>query len=217
MIQLQNINKSFKNVKVLEDISFEVTRGECVVLRGVSGSGKSTLLSIIGSLMKPSSGNVVIDDMELDSLNDFRLSDFRANTVGFVTQSFHLFEILNVRENIVLALLSGELDEEEIDLRVHTVMGLVKLEHKKDATVSTLSGGEKQRCIIARALVNNPKLLLFDEPTANLDRKNTLEFIEILKELKQEGKTILIATHDPFISEQKLVDRIVNIQDGKIE
>ena len=217
MIQVQNLSKSFKKIKVLEDISFEISKGECVVINGVSGSGKSTLLSIVGSLMKPSSGNVVIDNMEINVLNDFRLSDFRANTVGFVTQSFHLFEMLNVRENIVLALLAGESNQEEITTQVDSVMDLTKIEHKQDSTVSTLSGGEKQRCIIARALVNNPKVLLFDEPTASLDRENSLQFIEILKELKKQGKTILIATHDPFMSEQKFVDRIINIEDGKIE
>lgn len=217
MIQLQNINKSFKNTQVLQDISLEIKEGECVVINGVSGSGKSTLLSIVSSLMKPSSGSVVIDGVEIYKLNDFRLSDFRANIVGFVTQAFHLFEMLNVRENILLALLAKEKNQEEINTKIEKAMSQAHIQHKENCDVSVLSGGEKQRCIIARALVNDPKILLFDEPTANLDKENTVKFTQVLKELKSDGKTIIIATHDPSISDLEFIDKILNIKDGKIE
>lgn len=217
MIQLVNVNKSFKKVQVLQNISLEIKEAQCVVLSGVSGSGKSTLLSIVGSLQKASSGIVEVDEMNLSKLNDDRLSDFRSNTIGFVTQSFHLFDALSVRENILPALLLSRLSQKEINARLEEVMQIANIQHKEDAVVSTLSGGEKQRCVIARALVNKPKILLFDEPTANLDTNNSLSFIKIMKKLKEEGKTILIATHDPLISTLDFIDRVVCIKDGKIE
>ena len=217
MIQLVNVNKSFKKVQVLQNISLEIKEAQCVVLSGVSGSGKSTLLSIVGSLQKASSGTVEVDGMNLSSLNDDRLSDFRSNTIGFVTQSFHLFDALSVRENILPALLLSGLSQEEMHTRLQEVMQIVNIQHKEDAVVSTLSGGEKQRCVIARALVNKPKILLFDEPTANLDTNNSLSFIKIMNKLKEEGKTILIATHDPLISTLDFIDKVFHMKDGKIE
>ena len=217
MIQLVNVNKSFKKVQVLQNISLEIKEAQCVVLSGVSGSGKSTLLSIVGSLQKASSGIVEVDEMNLSKLNDDRLSDFRSNTIGFVTQSFHLFDALSVRENILPALLLSGLSQKEINARLEEVMQIANIQHKEDAVVSTLSGGEKQRCVIARALVNKPKILLFDEPTANLDTNNSLSFIKIMNKLKEEGKTILIATHDPLISTLDFIDKVFHMKDGKIE
>ena len=217
MISLKNINKSFKKTDVLKGISLEVAEGECVVLSGVSGSGKSTLLAIIASLMKASSGEIEVNNTNINKLNDIRLSDFRLNVIGFVPQTFHLFEMLNVRENILPSLLLLDLDAQELEKRVIESMQLAQIEHKSASVVSTLSGGEKQRCIIARALINNPKVLLFDEPTANLDKENTLKFIELLHTLKGKGKTILIATHDPLISELEFIDKIISIKDGSIE
>ena len=217
MISLKNINKSFKKTDVLKGISLEVAEGECVVLSGVSGSGKSTLLAIIASLMKASSGEIEVNNTNINKLNDIRLSDFRLNVIGFVPQTFHLFEMLNVRENILPSLLLLDLDAQELEKRVIESMQLAQIEHKSASVVSTLSGGEKQRCTIARALINNPKVLLFDEPTANLDKENTLKFIELLHTLKGKGKTILIATHDPLISELEFIDKIISIKDGSIE
>jgi len=217
MIKLQNINKSFKNTKVLKDINLEIQEGECVVFSGVSGSGKSTLLSIIGAILKPTSGVVEVDGLNIVSLSDYHLSNYRGSSVGFVTQSFHLFDMLNVRENITPALLLGELTQKEIQKRVQEVMKIASIEHKQNDRVSTLSGGEKQRCMIARALVNNPKTVLCDEPTANLDKENSLKFISIVKNLRESGKTILIATHDPLISELEWIDRVIKIDEGKIE
>jgi len=217
MIQLVNVNKSFKKVQVLQNISLEIKEAQCVVFSGVSGSGKSTLLSIVGSLQKASSGIVEVDEMNLSKLNDDRLSDFRSNTIGFVTQSFHLFDALSVRENILPALLLSGLSQKEINARLEEVMQIANIQHKEDAVVSTLSGGEKQRCVIARAIVNKPKILLFDEPTANLDTNNSLSFIKIMKKLKEEGKTILIATHDPLISTLDFIDKVFHMKDGKIE
>ena len=217
MIQIKNLYKTFKKTTVLHDINLEIQEGEFVVLSGVSGSGKSTLLSILGAILKPTSGLVSVNGLNIASLSDYHLSSYRSEQVGFVTQAFHLFDNLHVEQNITPALLLGNLTQEEIQQRVSEVMKLASIEHKAKDIVSNLSGGEKQRCMIARALINNPKILLCDEPTANLDKANSLKFIEIIKELKQSGKTIVIATHDPLISELSCVDRVIKIDEGKIE
>jgi len=217
MIKIQNLNKSFKKVVVLQDINLEIKDGEVIVLSGVSGSGKSTLLSILGAILKPTSGLIEVNGENIASLSDYHLSEYRSKSVGFVTQAFHLFDMLNVAQNITPALLVTQLSQSEIQERIISVMKLASIEHKKDEVVSNLSGGEKQRCMIARALVNNPQILLCDEPTANLDKANSLKFIEIIKQLKESGKTIIIATHDPLISELELVDRVIKIDEGKIE
>ncbi len=217
MIQIKNLYKTFKKTTVLHNINLEIQEGEFVVLSGVSGSGKSTLLSIIGAILKPTSGLVSVNGLNIASLSDYHLSSYRSEQVGFVTQAFHLFDNLHVEQNITPALLLGNLTQEEIHKRVLKVMKLASIAHKANEIASNLSGGEKQRCMIARALVNNPKILLCDEPTANLDKVNSLKFIEIIKELKKSGKTIVIATHDPLISELSCVDRVIKIDEGKIE
>ena len=217
MIQIKNLYKTFKKTTVLHNINLEIQEGEFVVLSGVSGSGKSTLLSIIGAILKPTSGLVSVNGLNIASLSDYHLSSYRSEQVGFVTQAFHLFDNLHVEQNITPALLLGNLTQEKIHKRVLKVMKLASIEHKANEIASNLSGGEKQRCMIARALVNNPKILLCDEPTANLDKVNSLKFIEIIKELKKSGKTIVIATHDPLISELSCVDRVIKIDEGKIE
>jgi len=217
MIKLHNICKNFAKTEVLKDISLDIKEGECIVFKGVSGSGKSTLLSIIGALMKPSSGLVQVNGVNIASLSDYYLSNYRGKSIGFITQSFHLFEMLSVRENVVVPLLLSKISQDEIKRRVDEAMSIASIEHKSQNEIFTLSGGEKQRCIIARALVNNPKIILCDEPTANLDKENSLKFAQIIKSLKERGKTIVIATHDPLISELEWVDRVIKIDEGKIE
>ena len=217
MIKLQNICKSIDTHTILKDINLNIKEGECVVLNGVSGSGKSTLLSIIGAVMRPSSGLVEVDALNIASLSDFHLSNYRRESVGFVSQEFHLFDALSVRENIVIPLLLAKLTKHEFDSRVDEAMRMASIEHKSGQRISTLSGGEKQRCIIARALVNQPKIILCDEPTANLDKENSLKFISIVKSLKESGKSIIIATHDPLVSGLEWVDKVIEIDEGKIE
>ncbi len=217
MIKLKNVFKTINTQTILNDINLEIDEGEFVVINGISGSGKSTLVSIIAGIMKPSSGLLEVDGDNIVSLNDFHLSNYRLNSVGFITQSFHLFDMLSVEDNILPALLMSKLSDKEIRSRVDEVMKIASIEHKAKSIVTTLSGGEKQRCIIARALVNNPNIILCDEPTANLDKENSLKFIDIMKKLKESGKTIIIATHDPLISELEFVDKIFKIDEGKIE
>ena len=222
MIKIKSLNKQFGSDKddtfhALKNINLEIKGGEVVVINGISGSGKSTLLSIIGAIMKPSSGAVEVDGNNIVSFSDFHASAYRQNRVGFITQSFHLFDAFTIKENLFSALCLSDLSAKEIEERVQNTTQIANISHKLNRVVSTLSGGEKQRSIIARALINEPQIILCDEPTANLDRENSLNFVEIVKKLKAMNKIVVIATHDPLFNELDFVDRIVYMKDGEIE
>ncbi len=219
MIKLENINKIYNQSRpnefhALKNISLHVSEGELIILKGVSGSGKSTLLSIIGSLIKPSSGSVVIDNQSIAKLPDLHASVFRADKLGFIFQSFNLFEELSVAENITTPLIHKSITPKELKDKTATAMNTAQIQHKANTQVKLLSGGEKQRCAIARALVNSPKVILCDEPTANLDAKNSKIFIKTIKKLHDDGKTIVIATHDSIFD--SIDAKIINIQNGTI-
>jgi len=220
MIVLQNIMKKYKinneEIIALNDINFEVLQGQTVVLKGASGSGKSTILSIIANMTKPTSGEVIVKDMRISKLSDDFSSKYRLDTIGFIFQKYNLIPNLTVFDNIILPLIPLNLDEKFIMQRVAELLEFFKIESKKDIEVKKLSGGEQQRVAIARALVNNPDIILADEPTANLDEKLSLEFIENLEALKKLHKTIIIATHDPLFFNHQLVDTIIEIKNGKI-
>jgi len=222
MIVLKEINKIFhqnqtEDFYALKNINLSINDGEFLVLNGISGSGKSTLLSIMGGIMKPTSGGVEVDGENIASLSDFHLSNYRNKTVGFVTQSFYLFDEFSVKDNIMVPLVIGNLDNDEVLNRLNYAMDVANISHKSDQIVKNLSGGEKQRCVIARALVNNPQIILCDEPTANLDSANSLKFIEIMQKLKDMKKTVFIATHDPLFHDLACVDRVLNIKEGSLE
>jgi len=221
MIVLRGVNKIHgaggpAEFQSLYDIGLEVKAGELAILKGVSGSGKTTLLSIIGALQKPSSGEVEVDGRRIAKLPDLHASEFRAQTIGFIFQAFNLFEEFNVAENVALPLIPTGISQKDIDIHVSRAMEVANIQHKATQSVRDLSGGEKQRAAIARALVNDAKIILCDEPTANLDRANAETFISILGELKSLGKTILIATHDPMLEDLALVDRVFSIEAGRI-
>ena len=221
MIKIKNLNKIFyentnKEFYALKDINLNIKKSSCVVLKGVSGSGKSTLLSLIATLQKPTSGEIVVENESIAKLPDFHASNFRARKIGFIFQSFNLFNELSVKDNISLPLIPLGFSQKQIDEKVINTLKLSNILHKKDELVSNLSGGEKQRCAIARALVNNCEIILCDEPTASLDYENSKNFIEILKELKELKKTIIIATHDPIFDNLDFVDKIINIKNGMI-
>ncbi|AGR78287.1 ABC transporter, ATP-binding protein [Aliarcobacter butzleri 7h1h] len=221
MIKIKNLNKIFyentnKEFYALKDINLNIKKSSCVVLKGVSGSGKSTLLSLIATLQKPTSGEIVVEDESIAKLPDFHASNFRARKIGFIFQSFNLFNELSVKDNISLPLIPLGFSQKQIDEKVINTLKLANILHKKDELVSNLSGGEKQRCAIARALVNNCEIILCDEPTANLDYENSKNFIEILKELKELKKTIIIATHDPIFDNLDFVDSEILIKNGQI-
>ena len=221
MIEIKNLNKIFyenskKEFYALKDINLKIETSTCVILKGISGSGKSTLLSLIATMEKPTSGEIIIDDESVAKLPDLHSSNFRAKKLGFIFQSYNLFNELSVKENVSIPLIPLGYSQKEIDKKVLKALEIANISHKKDELVSNLSGGEKQRCAIARAIVNNPDIILCDEPTANLDFDNSIKFIENLKELKKLNKTIIVATHDPIFDNLDFVDKIINIKNGMI-
>ncbi len=221
MIKIVNLNKIFNENKknefhALKNINLEVKANSCVILKGISGSGKSTLLAILATLSKPTSGELIINKESIAKLPDIHASNFRANKIGFIFQSYNLFNELNVQQNVSIPLVTQNYTTRQLNEKVQRALQLANISHKKNELVYNLSGGEKQRCAIARALVNNPDIILCDEPTANLDLENSKKFIEVLKDLKKLNKTIIVATHDPIFDNLDFVDNIINIKDGKI-
>jgi putative ABC transport system ATP-binding protein len=222
MIQIQGLNKIYNvglqnEFVALKNINFEVLPNSMVVLKGISGSGKSTLLSIIGGMNKPTSGEIIVEEKHIAKLPDLHLSNFRANSIGFVFQSFHLIDDLSVFDNISVPLIPLALSSKQIEQKVARAMKIANISHKLHEITKKLSGGEKQRVAIARALVNDPNIILLDEPTANLDSTNSQKLIAILQELKTLGKTILVSTHDSLFDTLDCVDKIVHIHDGCID
>ncbi|CAM3834004.1 ABC transporter ATP-binding protein [Arcobacter cloacae] len=221
MIKIKNLNKLFyenskKEFYALKDINLEIQTSSFVVLKGVSGSGKSTLLSLIATMDKPTSGEIIIDNESVAKLPDLHSSNFRAKKIGFIFQSYNLFNELSVKDNISIPLIPLGYSQKQIDEKVLKSLEIANISHKKEELVLNLSGGEKQRCAIARALVNDSNIILCDEPTANLDYDNSIRFIETLKELKKLNKTIIVATHDPIFDNLDFVDKIINIKNGII-
>jgi len=220
MIKIEKLSKSFYHEKnetlILKEINLHIQKGECVILKGVSGSGKTTLLSLIAGLDKPSRGKILIEGEAISKLPDLFVSKLRAKKIGMVFQHFNLFEHLSVKENVTIPLIPSGLKMQEIDKKVEEALALANISHKKALIASRLSGGEKQRTAIARALVAEPQMILCDEPTANLDRENSLLFIGIIEALHQMGKTIVIATHDPLFESLKFQNRTVPMVDGQI-
>ena len=221
MIEIKNLNKIFyenskKEFYALKNINLKIETSTCVILKGISGSGKSTLLSLIATMQKPTSGEIIIDDESVAKLPDLHSSNFRAKKLGFIFQSYNLFNELSVKDNVSIPLIPLGFSQKEIDEKVLKALEIANISHKKDELVSNLSGGEKQRCAIARAIVNNPDIILCDEPTANLDFDNSIKFIENLKELKNLNKTIIVATHDPIFDNLDFVDKVINIKNGMI-
>ncbi len=221
MIRVENLSKSFYHQqdesKILIDINLHIKRGECIILKGISGSGKTTLLSIIAGLDRPSKGKVLIDDEPISKLPDIFASKIRAKKIGMIFQHFNLFENLSVYENVTVPLIPSGLSLDDIYRAVDKSLKVANIYHKRSLVASRLSGGEKQRCAIARALVADPDIIVCDEPTANLDSQNSILFIETIKELHLMGKTIVIATHDPLFENLNFKSRIVPMFDGKID
>lgn len=221
MIKLQGVHKSFTSFdgsvsEVLHDINFSVDPGELVVLKGASGSGKSTILSLIASLNKPTSGEVIVDGKRVSKLVDRFASEFRSNSIGFVFQRYNLLPNLSVLDNVTLPLLPSDPSSDELKKRAMNSLKMFDMQDKAMQDTKTLSGGEQQRVAIARALVKDPAIIIADEPTANLDEELSRSFIEILRILKLKQKTVVVATHDPLFFDLDLVDRIISVEKGKI-
>ena len=217
ILRVKNLCKTYgkgeNEVKALDNVSFSVNKGEFVVIIGPSGSGKSTLLHILGGVDKPTSGKVFMDGNDVYSQNEEQLAIFRRRQVGLVYQFYNLIPVLNVTENITLpVLMDGQRVNEE---RLQELLDILKLKGRENHLPNQLSGGQQQRVSIGRALMNAPAVVLADEPTGNLDSKNSQEIIELLKMSNQKyNQTLIIITHDESIALQ--ADRIIAIEDGKI-
>jgi len=222
MIKLHNLTKIYelnKNNKVvaLDNINLEFQQGELIILKGASGSGKSTILSLLAGLSKPTNGEVIIQDQRISKLPDDFLALFRRENIGFIFQKYNLIPTMSVWENIALPLIPTNPDETILKEKLSKVMQQFNISHKENSIVKNLSGGEQQRVAIARAMINNPNIIIADEPTANLDEKLSLHFIQILKQLKSSNKTIIVATHDPLFFDLDFVDKIINIHNGRVQ
>lgn len=201
-------------IEALKNVNLKVGKGEFVAISGASGSGKTTLLNIIGGIDKPTNGKIFVFGEDLSVKDEDFLADFRCNNVGFVFQSYNLVSTLTVAENIAFPMEWTRKSEEHIKRRVEELLELVGLQHRRDHFPSQLSGGEQQRVAFARALANDPPLLLADEPTGNLDTKTSQKIVEILSKLKDAGKTVIVATHDAQILH--LTDQKLHLEDGKL-
>lgn len=217
ILEVKNLCKTYGKgdtmVKALDDVSFSVEKGEFIAIIGPSGSGKSTLLHILGGVDVPTSGSVIIDKTDISQLNETALAIFRRRQIGLVYQFYNLIPILTVQENLTLPLLlDGRKPNPEI---VNSLVSQLGLEQRLNHLPNQLSGGQQQRVSIGRALINNPALLLADEPTGNLDSENSREIISLLRRFnKENNQTVIIITHDERIA--LAADRVIAIEDGKI-
>ena len=217
ILKVANLTKVYgtgdNKVVALDNVSFTVEKGEFVAIVGASGSGKSTLLHLLGGVDKPTSGKVFIDDTDIFSLNDDKLSIFRRRQVGLIYQFYNLLPILNVEENIVLPM---SLDNRKVSKeKISKLLDTLGLKERKNHLPNELSGGQQQRVAIGRALITNPTIVLADEPTGNLDSKSSDEIVSLLKKTNKDLKqTIIMITHNLEIA--AIADRIIKIEDGKI-
>ncbi|MBR5698965.1 MAG: ABC transporter ATP-binding protein [Bacteroidales bacterium] len=218
MIKIENLTKIFRTEEVetvaLDGVCLSVEQGEFVAIMGPSGCGKSTLLNIMGLLDNPTSGSYVLDGEEVGHLKESQRTSVRKGKIGFVFQSFNLIDELNVEENIELPLKYIGVPQKERRERVVEILRRLELSHRAKHYPQQLSGGQQQRVAIARAVVMNPKLILADEPTGNLDSKNGLEVMQLLTQLNNEGTTIVMVTHSQ--RDAGFAQRIINLLDGQI-
>lgn len=217
ILEVTNLCKTYGKgdtmVKALDNVSFSVEKGEFVAIIGPSGSGKSTLLRILGGVDVPTKGSVVINQTDISNLDETALAIFRRRQIGLIYQFYNLIPILTVQENLTLPLLlDGRKPDEK---QIFTLVKRLGLEHRLDHLPNQLSGGQQQRVSIGRALVNNPALMLADEPTGNLDSENSKEIISLLRQFNKDfNQTVIIITHDEKIANS--ADRVITIEDGKI-
>ncbi|MBD5287241.1 MAG: ABC transporter ATP-binding protein [Bacteroides sp.] len=218
MIKLDNVKKVFRTEEVetwaLREVSLEVKKGEFVAIMGPSGCGKSTLLNILGLLDNPTEGTYILNGKDVSKLKENERTDIRKGLIGFVFQSFNLIDELNVYENIELPLLYMKTPGKERKERIEAVMDRMAISHRRKHFPNQLSGGQQQRVAIARAVIPEPKIILADEPTGNLDSKNGKEVMDLLSELHHEGATIIMVTHSQH--DAAYADRIINLYDGQI-
>lgn len=217
MIKCSNLVKKFRSGSefyAVNDINIEIKKGEFVAVTGKSGSGKSTLMNMIGLIERQTSGEIFIDGDDTRNMTDKQLADLRNKKIGYIFQAFHLEYLYSVFHNVEMPLLISDVPSRLRKNRVKECLLAVGLEGKADELAGNLSGGEKQRVCIARALANDPEIILADEPCGNLDSENTENIMNILKELNKKGKTIVLITHN--MDEARMADHIIFMKDGKL-
>ncbi len=218
LIKLIEIKKSFfidsKEIKVLRGINLTINQGDFVAIIGASGSGKSTLMNIIGCMERPTSGKYFLEGRDIFSLNDDELSLIRNEYIGFVFQQFHLISYATALENVILPTIYSKSEQKNIKQRAIELLNMVNMGHRLNSRPNQLSGGEQQRVAIARSLINNPHIILADEPTGALDSNTSSEIMDIFTDLNRKGKTIIIITHESDIASR--CKKIIKISDGII-
>lgn len=221
MIELREVRKVFNAGRdnefvALSGISVAIAANRVTVLKGPSGSGKTTLLSLIGCMARPTSGRITFRDREITSLPERFLTDIRRRSFGFIFQQFHLIKGVSALENVMLPAYPLGTPRRDLKQRAEMLLDLFGIGSKARSKVEWLSGGEAQRVAIARALVNDPGVIIADEPTAHLDSKLSGELMEIIERMRADGKTIVMASHDPIVHDAPVVDAVVEMRDGKI-
>lgn len=221
LIKLNDIKKVFNQGKhnefwAIRSISLQIEPNKVTCLKGASGSGKTTLLSMIGCLSRPTSGRITLGEQTISGLPERFLTDIRRHTFGFIFQKFNLIQGLTVLENIMLPAYPLGPHHERLMDSAHSLLNHFGLSRLAASPVEWLSGGEAQRVAICRALINGPEILIADEPTANLDSKLSGEFMGLVDDLRQSGKTVLITSHDPIVFDSTVVDRVVEMRDGQL-
>ena len=221
MLELANIRKVFNQGQhneywALKGIDLDIPPARVSVLKGPSGSGKTTLLTILGCLARPTEGRVRLKGEDISGLPERFLTEIRRSTFGFIFQQFNLVRGLSAIENIILPGYPSGTPRAQLLARAEALLADLQLAHRRDAKVEWLSGGEQQRVAICRALINDPQILVADEPTANLDSKLSAEFLAILRRLAEAGRTVILTSHDPLVVESEVVDRVYSLRDGQL-
>jgi putative ABC transport system ATP-binding protein len=221
MLELRDIHKAFNEGQpneywALRGIDLNIAAGQVTALSGPSGSGKTTLLTLLGCLARPTRGRVRLKTQDVSGLPERFLTDIRRQTFGFVFQQFNLIRGLSALDNVMLPAYPLGLPHRELREKAEAQLAALDLGHRRDARVEWLSGGEQQRVAIARALINSPEVVIADEPTANLDTALSLQFMDILARLIDEGRTVLLTSHDPLVVESEIVNRVVRLRDGRL-
>lgn len=222
MIELINVKKVFNAGKpneftAIKGVNFKIVPHRVTVFKGPSGSGKTTLLSLIGCMARPTAGRIYLLGKEITSLPERFLTETRRKTFGFVFQQFNLVKGISVLENVMLPAYPVGEPHATLRQRAMDLLKLLDIRKKAFVKIEWISGGESQRVAVARALINNPSVIVADEPTAHLDTALSLELVKILNRLKDDGKTVLIASHDSLISDSQIVDHVIHFRDGKID
>ena len=221
MIELDDIHKAFNQGQpneywALNGINLKVAARQVTALSGPSGSGKTTLLTLLGCLARPTRGRVRLRDEDVSGLPERFLTEIRRRTFGFVFQQFNLVRGLSALDNVMLPAYPLGLPYGQLREKAESQLAGLDLGHRRDARVEWLSGGEQQRVAIARALINDPEIIIADEPTANLDTALSCQFLDILSRLIDEGRTVLLTSHDPLVVDSSVVDRVVRLRDGRL-